>query len=246
VKARPSAFLLDIEGTTTPLDFVTGVLFPYARAHVADYLGRHWDDEGTQVDVRGLQGEHEQDRAAGRPVPLWTDTPAGVAGYARRLMDEDRKATALKALQGRIWEEGFRTHELQGVVYEDVPRALARWRAAGQAVAIFSSGSVLAQKLLFGHTNAGDLRHFLAAHFDTTTGPKREAESYLRIARALGQDPPAILFVSDVTAELDAAREARLQTALCVRDGPGPVANGHPVVRTFDDFPAQAPSPTNL
>jgi enolase-phosphatase E1 len=174
------------------------------------------------------------------------DTPEAVAAYARWLMEEDRKVTGLKAIQGRIWEEGFQAGQLEGIVYEDVPRALERWRGEGRAVAIFSSGSVLAQRLLFGHSSAGDLRRFLAAHFDTTTGPKREAESYGRIAAALGQDPHAILFVSDVAAELDAAKGAGLGTALCVRDGPLPAEGRHRAIRTFDDLRDQAPSPTNL
>jgi enolase-phosphatase E1 len=161
-------------------------------------------------------------------------------------MDEDRKVTALKALQGRIWEEGFLGGQLEGVVYEDVPRAFARWHRAGRTIAIFSSGSVLAQKLLFGHSNAGDLTPFLAAYFDTTTGPKGEAPSYARIAAALRHEPRFVLFVSDVAAELDAARAAGLETALCLRQGAGPVAPAHRTIRSFDELVGQAPSPTNL
>jgi enolase-phosphatase E1 len=246
VRVGPTAFLLDIEGTTTPLDFVARVLFPHARARVGEYLARHFEDAETSHDVRGLAAEHARDTAAGRTPPSWADTPAAAADYARWLMDEDRKLTALKALQGRIWEEGFRAGQLQGVVYEDVPRALALWQRAGCTVAIFSSGSVLAQKLLFTHSNAGDLTPFLAAYFDTTTGPKREALSYLEIASALTKPPREVCFVSDVAAELDAARGAGLETALCERDGAGPGDSPHRVIRSFDDLALQAPSPTNL
>jgi enolase-phosphatase E1 len=246
VSAKPTAFLLDIEGTTTPLDFVTTVLFPYAKERVASYLVRSFEEPDTRDDVRGLRAEHARDAEAGRNPPAWADTPEAVAAYLRWLMDEDRKVTALKALQGRIWEEGFRAGQLEGVVYQDVPRAFERWLADGRRIAIFSSGSVLAQQLLFGHSNAGDLRRFLGGYFDTTTGPKREAESYGRIAAALGQDPRAMLFVSDVAAELDAALEGGLTTALCVRDGPLPATGRHRVIRSFDDLADQAPSPTNL
>jgi enolase-phosphatase E1 len=245
VRAKPTAFLLDIEGTTTPLDFVMRVLFPYSRERVAEYLVRHFEESETTADIRGLRAEHEGDAAAGHDPPPWADAPEAIATYARWLMDQDRKATALKSLQGRIWEEGFHAGQLRGVVYEDVPRAFERWRGAGRTIAIFSSGSVLAQKLLFGHTDAGDLTPFLAACFDTTTGSKREAESYRRIAAALGHDPGSILFVSDVVAELNAASGAGLATALCVRDGPLP-PSAHRVIRGFDGLLDQAPSPTNL
>lgn len=232
----PEALLLDVEGTTTPVDFVYRVLFPYAHARLEEYLRRNMGSSVIQDDLRGLRDEHAADEAGGRTPPRWAETVEAVAAYARWLMDQDRKATALKSLQGRIWEEGFRAGALRGQVYEDVPRAFARWRKAGRAVAIFSSGSVLAQKLLFGHSEAGDLTACLQAHFDTTAGPKRAAESYRRIAAALGKGPGAVLFVSDVSAELDAARSAGLDTALCVRAGEAPAAPGHRVIRTFDDL----------
>jgi enolase-phosphatase E1 len=246
VIAEPDAVLLDVEGTTTPVDFVTRVLFPYARERVADYLALHFAEPLTHHDVLGLHTEHERDIAAGLEPPRWAETPEAVAEYSRWLMDEDRKATALKALQGRIWEEGFRAGELQGALYEDVPRAFEQWRKAGRTLAIFSSGSVLAQKLLFGNTAAGDMTPYLDAYFDTNIGAKREAESYRRIAQALGRAPGSILFVSDVAAELDAAEEAALVTALCVREGPLPSTGAHPMIRSLDELFGQAPSPMNL
>jgi len=235
------AVLLDIEGTTTPIDFVTRVLFPYAREHVRDFLIRRAPtDHALQDDLAVLFSEHRMDERAGQSPPPWhSDSPASVldsaAVYVHWLMDRDRKSTALKALQGRIWEEGYRAGHLRGQVYPDVPRAMARWRAQGREIAIFSSGSVLAQKLLFSRSEAGDLTPFLRAYFDTTTGAKAEAESYRKIARALGRDAPAVLFVSDVNAELDAARSAGMVTALCVREGNAPLPTTHPVIHTFDE-----------
>lgn len=221
--------LLDIEGTTTPVSFVTDVLFPYARERVLEFLRRRGDEPGVRDDLRRLEEERAADAAAGRAVP-----PAGgletAAEYLRQLIDADRKSTALKSIQGRIWEEGFRAGELRGLVYPDVAPAMRAWREAGGDIAIFSSGSVLAQKLLFGTTADGDLNALVSAHFDTTTGGKRDPDSYVRIAGALQARPEEILFVSDVVAELDAARAARLATALCVREGRGPQRGPHPVV----------------
>jgi enolase-phosphatase E1 len=221
--------VLDIEGTTTPLSFVTGTLFPYARAHAGDFLNRRGTDDGVRGDLALLRAERAADPAAkGIAEPGDHDL-----AYLHFLMDQDRKSTALKALQGRIWDEGFRAGTLRGEVYPDVPPAFRRWRAQGRRLAIFSSGSVLAQKLLFGSTAEGDLCPFLEAYFDTTTGPKKEPESYRRIAEALALGTSALLFLSDVAEELDAARAAGLGTALCVRQGEPP-RTAHPVATTFD------------
>jgi enolase-phosphatase E1 len=151
-----------------------------------------------------------------------------------RLMDEDQKTTELKELQGRIWQDGYRRGELHGEVFDDVPIALERWRREGIDVRIYSSGSILAQKLLFGSTPAGDLTTLLNGYFDTTTGPKGDAESYVKIATAFGLSAQEILFVSDVVRELDAARSAGMQTALCVRPGnPAQPSSEHDVIRSF-------------
>ena len=153
-------------------------------------------------------------------------------------MDRDRKSTALKSLQGKIWEKGYQSGELRGEVYPDVPGALERWHNRGIEIAIFSSGSVQAQRSLFRSTRAGDLTRFIKANFDTTTGPKPEPQSYSEIAAALRRPAAEVLFVSDVSAELDAARAAGMQTALCIRK-PGATATGgtHPVIYDFDRFP---------
>lgn len=225
------AILLDIEGTTTPVEFVHQVLFPYARARVRDHL--------NQWDVAALRAEYAAESPQSS-LPPWNaaDDAASAEAYVYWLMDRDRKSTALKALQGRIWEAGYRAGELKGKgeVYPDVRPALARWRKAGKEIAIFSSGSIQAQRNLFANTTAGDLSSFLSAYFDTTTGPKREVGSYGKIAAALGRTPHDVLFVSDVTAELDAARQAGLQTALCVRGSGSAISNDHARIRSFDEL----------
>src|SRR6266850_2013353 len=206
------AILLDIEGTTTPIEFVHQVLFPYARARVHDSL--------EQRDVAALRVEY-QSEPPHADLPAWdaANERASAEAYVYWLMDRDRKSTALKALQGRIWEAGYRAGELRGKgeVYPDVRPAFERWHDAGRTIAIFSSGSVQAQRNLFANTTAGDLSLFLSGYFDTTTGPKREAGSYRQIATALRQPANAVLFISDVPAELDAARATGMRTALCVR-----------------------------
>ena len=229
------AILLDIEGTTTPIEFVHQVLFPYARARVHAYLEQHADDPGVRADVALLRAEYAAESPDSPDLPPWNPE-----AYVYWLMDRDRKSTGLKALQGRIWEDGYRAGELRGkgAVYPDVRPALERWHAAGRTIAIFSSGSIRAQRNLFANTTAGDLSPFVSDYFDTTTGPKREAGSYRRIAAALRQPPNAVLFVSDVSAELDAARAAAMRTALCVRGTPalGEIPTDHPRIHSFAEL----------
>jgi enolase-phosphatase E1 len=233
-----SAVVLDIEGTTTPVEFVHTVLFPHARARIRSFLVDHAGEEGVGADLERLRQEHAVEVATGPPP--WSDRPPaarldGAVAYVHWLMDRDRKSTGLKALQGRIWQAGYLSGDLKGQVYEDVPSALARLAAGGRRLAIFSSGSVLAQRLLFRHSTAGDLSGFIHAYFDTTTGPKQEADSYIRIAGALGRPAAEVLFVTDTGAEADAARGAGLRTALCVRGGrlePGP----HPIIRSLAEL----------
>jgi enolase-phosphatase E1 len=216
--------LLDIEGTTTPIAFVYEVLFPYARRHLSDYV--------RNAQLSDLRNEYESDLRAGNDPPQWTSDPVP---YIHWLMDQDRKSTALKRIQGEIWLEGYRSGTLCGVVFDDVPPALARWRARGRGIRIFSSGSVLAQKLLFSTTSAGDLTKFFSGYFDTTTGSKNDPCSYRAIAAAFDLDASDILFISDVTRELDAARSAGMQTLLCVRPGnPPQPAHTHAVITSFE------------
>jgi enolase-phosphatase E1 len=224
---RIAIVLLDIEGTTTPIAFVHDVLFPHARARVGSFLASHASDDDVRKILEDLRTE--QRSASGE---LRT---ANVVGYVHGLMDRDRKSGPLKALQGRIWEQGYHDGELKGDVYPDVPAAFARWTADGVRIAIFSSGSVLAQQLLFANSTAGDLSRFLSCHFDTGVGAKGEAGSYRRIVETLGVAAARILFVSDVVKELDAAREAGLRTLLCVRPtASAPTSNTYDLVESFD------------
>jgi enolase-phosphatase E1 len=238
------AILLDIEGTTTPVEFVYEVLFPYARDHVKEFIERRRDEEAVQADVAGLRDVHAADIRKGLEPPAWNDeTEASqlesIVAYVHWLIAQDRKATALKSLQGKIWEAGYRAGTLRSEIYPDVPPALVRWHSQQRPVSIFSSGSVLAQKLLFAHTTAGDLTGLIHAYFDTTTGAKAEAESYRRIVAALKLSPSEVLFLSDVAAELAAAQAAGMQTALCVRPGrPEPATSEYRIIHTFDEvFP---------
>src|SRR5215831_12707123 len=212
--------VLDVEGTTTPASFVYDVLFPYARSRLLAFLETHAGDAEIQVAIRRLAGEWPDDATSDRSVPLWSGDATDIvslSNYLEWLMDRDRKSTGLKIVQGEIWRGGFESGALRGAVYPDVKPALERWRGAHRTVAIYSSGSSAAQRLLFGHSTAGDLTPLIDWHFDTTTGPKRSAESYSAIARALALPTETLLFVSDVEAELMAARDAGLDTRLCVR-----------------------------
>lgn len=225
------AVLTDIEGTTTPLSFVHDVLFPYARRRL-DAACASGDPRFAEA-LRTLREEFQEETRVGTDLPTFGNG----ATYAHRLMDEDRKSTGLKQLQGILWEDGYRSGELRGQVWPDVAEALRIWKERGIRARIFSSGSVLAQKLLFGHSDQGDLLPYLEGFHDTTTGPKQEAQSYAAIADAFGLPPSEILFLSDVTAELDAAREAGMRTGLLVRPGNRPAEeNGHTVHRSFAEL----------
>jgi enolase-phosphatase E1 len=217
------------------------VLFPYARARVREYLEQHATDPGVTADIAALRDEHAAEREGQPDLPSWNpaDELQSAETYVYWLMDRDRKSTGLKSLQGRIWDEGYHAGELRGQaeVYADVRPAFVRWRRNGIIIAIFSSGSVQAQRNLFANTTAGDLSPFLYDYFDTRTGPKRDSKSYRHIATALHQSPGDVLFVSDVAAELDAARQAGMQTVLCVRGPNEPAdASGQIRIRSFDEL----------
>lgn len=235
---QPRAVLLDIEGTTTPVEFVYEVLFPFARRHVREFIIEHPAE--VRADIEALRAEHRADAEAGREPPGWRENSADSRAeaatlYVHWLMDQDRKSTALKSLQGKVWENGYLSGQLRGQVYADVPLAFERWRGQQKSIHIFSSGSVLAQKLLFAHTTAGDLTRHVGGYFDTRTGAKTDRASYESIGAAINTPAAEVLFVSDVTAELDAARAAGMWTALCVRPGrPEPEPRGHRVIHTFD------------
>jgi enolase-phosphatase E1 len=236
-----NSILLDIEGTVTPISFVYDVLFPYARLHGPAFIRQHWETESLRAIRAQLWEQNALDRAEGAPrlQNLSPDAEiATVTEYYLWLMERDRKVTPLKTLQGLIWERGFSIGELRSQVFADVPVALGRWREQVRTIAIYSSGSVLAQQQLFGHSDQGNLTRWIDGYFDTRVGGKRERDSYLEIARRLNANPSVILFVSDVLEELDAAKAAGLATALCIR--PGNVAitklHDHQVIRSFDEL----------
>jgi len=229
--------LLDIEGTTTPINFVYQVLFPFARRSLRAYLIQHWSTDEVHTDLALLREEHAADTQQGlNPPALQTDVES-VTEYLYWLMDRDRKSTPLKSLQGKIWRQGYESGELLSQVFDDVPLALQRWHQEGKQIYIYSSGSVLAQKLLFGHTVAGDLTPLLSGYFDTTIGAKTETDSYRRIATNIQQPPETVLFVSDVVAELDAASTAGMHCVLSVRAGNHPQpANAFQSINRFDEL----------
>ena len=238
---RLDAVLLDIEGTTTPMAFVHDVLFPFARTHLADWLEARSSSAEFNEVFEQLAREHAADRGRGANVPAWdtstlSATRASIARYAVALMDEDRKSPGLKLLQGLIWESGYQAGELRGQVFADVPPALHRWRAAGLRLAIYSSGSELAQRRLFESTLDGDLTSLFDGFFDTGVGGKKESASYLRIVERLRVSVERTMFISDVTAELDAAKSAGLQVILSLRDGNAlqPSAEKYERVLSFD------------
>jgi enolase-phosphatase E1 len=233
------AVVLDIEGTTTPTSFVYDTLFPYARANLRRYLREHARSAEVLEAMRLLRAEHAGD---GEVAPEWDEsTPAAtlesLVTYLEWLMDRDRKSPGLKLIQGHVWKRGYDDGTLRGVVYDDVRPALERWKASGITLAIYSSGSVLGQQLLFSHSNAGNLTELINHYFDTGVGSKRSPESYRHIAGALGFPAEDVLFVTDIVPEIDAARSAGLRTCLCVRDDGAEVPRGDTaVVRSFDEI----------
>ena len=226
------AILLDIEGTTTPIDFVHETLFPYAKARVSGYVEDNFDQ--LRIELSELTAEHEND--GDYSGEFRADSPNSIADYLKFLIDNDRKSTPLKSIQGMIWQRGYESGELHSAVFDDVPPALERWKADGKTIAIYSSGSVLAQMLLFKYTDHSDLTEFIDRYFDTNVGHKREPDSYRKIADELELEPAEVLFVSDVVAELDAAREAGTETALAIRKGNAAVDEHQPhwVVHDFN------------
>lgn len=217
--------LTDIEGTTSSIHFVKDVLFPYARKRLPAFVETHADQPEVQHWL------HEAAREAGLVEVARQD----VIELLLRWIDEDRKSTALKALQGMIWRDGYAGGDYRAHVYADVPARLGAWHAAGLRLYVYSSGSVAAQKLFFGYSEAGDLTPLFSGYFDTTNGPKREAASYAKIAAAIGDEPGHVLFLSDIAEELDAARAAGMQTGWLVRAPlPLPPRPRHPVYADFD------------
>jgi enolase-phosphatase E1 len=230
----PKVFLLDVEGTVAPISLIYDQMFPYARMHFEEFLQLHCSDPGVTADLAMLAEENRAETDPSAPkfaTPEYWDESIP---YLNWLMDRDRKSTALKSLQGRIWQRGFESDELKGILFDDVPPALERWSTAAH-VAIYSSGSVAAQMLLFRHSSFGDMTSLISGYFDTRTGPKTARASYESIAAAMGCEPGEVMFFSDVVRELDPAREAGCHTRLVMREGNTPVddAHGHRRIRSF-------------
>jgi enolase-phosphatase E1 len=235
------AIVLDIEGTTTPIAFVHDVLFPYARQRLRAAIKNHAVSTVGYNWMKRLEAEWRAEPHDADGLPPWQDETFEVlttsaTRYCEWLMDRDRKSPVLKTLQGLIWRDGYEAGELKSNVFPDVPPALDRWRKAGITIAIYSSGSVLAQKLLFGASDFGNLTRLIDRFFDTDMGAKTSAESYTRIAGELGRAPGEVLFVSDIAAELEAARAAGMHVALSVRPGnpPQPAIESQ-VVHSLDE-----------
>uniref|UniRef100_A0A672UQ93 Enolase-phosphatase E1 n=2 Tax=Strigops habroptila TaxID=2489341 RepID=A0A672UQ93_STRHB len=229
VPAEVRAILLDIEGTTTPIAFVQETLFPYIKDNVKEYLRAHWEEEECQRDVGLLRKQAQEDSSLDGAVPIPLESGSGEEELERVIqavvdnvhwqMSMDRKTTALKQLQGHMWRAAYATGLVKGEIFEDVVPAIRKWREAGMKVYIYSSGSIEAQKLLFGYSTEGDILELFDGHFDTKIGPKVESESYRRIAASIGCATNNILFLTDVPREANAAEEADTHVAVVIRPG---------------------------
>lgn len=231
------AILLDIEGTTTPIDFVHKTLFPFAKEKIGEYFAENFNV--LQSEIEQLKKEYKKDfsdQIYGRDFR--DDKPETIVEYLKFLIEIDRKSTTLKNLQGKIWQKGYESGELQSVMFEDVPRAFERWKSEEKTIAIYSSGSVLAQKSIFKYSNFGDLTNYIFDYFDTNFGHKRETESYVKIAHRLNHPPKRLAFVSDILQELDAAKTAGFQTFLSIREGNKPIEaqSKHQILHSFDEI----------
>ncbi|MEO7050175.1 MAG: acireductone synthase [Rhodanobacter sp.] len=219
------AIVTDIEGTTSSIDFVRDVLFPYARKRLPAFIETHADQPAVQHWL------HEAALEAG----MIHAERQEVIELLLQWIDQDRKSTALKALQGMIWKEGYESAVYRAHLYPEVAARLREWRAEGLRLYVYSSGSVPAQQLFFRHSEAGDLTPLFAGYFDTETGAKRESTSYRRIAEAIEEQPRHVLFLSDIVEELDAAKLAGFHTGWLVREPQSlPSSPHHPVYRDFD------------
>ncbi|MCF5732713.1 acireductone synthase [Pseudomonas syringae] len=215
------AILTDIEGTTSAVSFVFDVLFPFARKHLPAFVREHAEQPAVAQQLQTVRDQAgEPDAEVERVIAILLEWIA-----------EDRKATPLKALQGMVWEQGYNAGQLKGHVYPDAVDALKRWHQQGYRLYVYSSGSIQAQQLIFGCSEAGDLSGLFSGYFDTTSGPKREAQSYRTIAQAMDCPAEDILFLSDIVEELDAAKAAGIATCGLARDG-GALA-GHTYVASF-------------
>ena len=234
----PRVYLLDVEGRIAPISLVSEQLFPYARAHVAEFLKQNLTRPDVQADLKLLAEENRAEESELSPTfGIEIRNELHARAYLAWLMENDRKSTALKSLQGKIWKSGFENGTLKGTLFPDVPAAIERW-AKQARVAIYSSGSTEAQQLLFRYSVYGDLTPHVSGYFDTRTGAKGDSASYAAIAVSTSTAPSEVLFFSDVVRELDAAREAGCLTRLVVREGNAPVEDphGHGIITSFESL----------
>lgn len=245
-----TAILLDIEGTTTPIAFVKDILFPYIKENVQEYLQTHWEEEECRQDVSLLRKQAEEDAHLDGVVPIPMASGDGVDDLQQMIqavvenvrwqMSLDRKTTALKQLQGHMWRTAFTAGHVKGEFFADVVPAVKRWKAAGMKVYIYSSGSIEAQKLLFGHSTEGDILELFDGHFDTKIGHKVESESYRKIADSIGCSTRNILFLTDITLEASAAEEADVHVAVVVRPGNAGLTDDektyYPLISSFSEL----------
>ncbi len=232
-----SVVLLDIEGTVSDIRFVYDVMFPYAQQNMAAFLKMHWHESAVQMAIQKVCADAKQDPK----VWLGSSTEQAqetLVRHLHELMASDSKSTGLKAIQGLVWKDGFESGAIRAELFDDVLPALKKWKTSGKMISIYSSGSILAQQLFFGHTIHGDVTPLLDHYFDTTTGPKRESSSYAAISQAMQIPPSAILFVSDIAEELMAALDAGFQVVASVRPNNKPLLETYmgPSVSTFADI----------
>jgi enolase-phosphatase E1 len=245
LKNQVYIIVLDIEGTTTPVEFVYKTLFPYANRKLESFLREHFREPEVESLIQQFYSQHQADERQGLQPSAWIDDEhdesrmRSCVEYCRWLMARDSKSTPLKSLQGKIWQEGYALGELHGQVYADVPPAFNRWRQQKREICIYSSGSVLAQQLLFRSTSYGDLTTRISAFFDTRIGAKTETESYRKIAEALTHSPRDLLFISDAMKEVRAACDAGMQAIICDRNVQAPQPEeAKTVIHSFDEvFP---------
>ncbi len=241
-ESRISTILLDIEGTTTPVEFVYQTLFPYAIRKLEPFLRQHLREPDIKSLIRHLQLQHRTDEQQGLKPSHWVDGDEeamlrSCVEYCLWLTAKDSKFTALKSLQGKIWQDGYASGELHGQVYRDVPPAFDRWRRQNREICIYSSGSVLAQQLLFRSISSGDLTRQITAFFDTSVGPKTEINSYRKIADFLLREPRDFVFVSDAVKEVEAAQDSGMQAILCGRNlSTTHLAKQTKVIHSFDEI----------
>lgn len=237
-----SHILLDIEGTTCPVSFVTNTLFPYAKSELKNFLETHRNNPSINQLIKNADEEWRQDNdedsailrrqldESQRPIHL------KIEAYLQLLITADKKSTALKDIQGKIWREGYTTGKISSELYEDAHESLERWHKQGFRLAVYSSGSIEAQHLLYKYTNKGDLEDLFSHWFDTHIGNKKKESSYTSIALAMNCEPENILFISDNSDECDAAINAGLLTLYSLRDGnPQQEPRDHPVIRCLED-----------